>query len=137
MNRNSLSVQSLSLLVLMAFFPLASIAKKQPVSSGALTREQVMLMNLNIGPKSSGALLLSSLRQMKQIINDLDKAQRQLAQIDANYAKSRGTPDDRYFTQSNKLIEESREQAQLLEDKIKQSHTELKSSIKDVLLRSQ
>lgn len=131
---------SVLLLVCFAALPAASLAAK-PVKPSTPTktfsREEFMLMNLNRGNDSTGAHIGDGLRQVRQLVKDLDKSLRQLQQADREFAKSKGRPDDKYLAPAATRLEQALKTAQQLETELEGSREELKDSIQQALLRAQ
>jgi len=123
---------SLALTVLASF----SEAKKPPevASARRFDREQFMVMNLNRGHGSSGYYLVTALRITKDVGSDLEKAARQLEQVDKSYARSRGKPDDRYLSTTSDKINAARKTAAELETKLRDAYQDLKASIQQTLV---
>lgn len=96
-------------------------------------REQIMMMNLTRGPGSTGFYLVQSLRHAKEMVRDLDKALRQLEQVEKAYAKSRGRPDDRPLASSAERIRQAHTTAGQLETQLRQAYEDLKSSVSQTL----
>src|SRR5262245_36185271 len=63
--------------------------------SDVMKREEMMVMNLTRGQKSAKTYLFESLKSIKEIEDNLERAQHQVEQVDAAYAKIRRHPDDR------------------------------------------
>lgn len=113
-----------------------------PVSAPTLAgpqfgREEIMLMNLNKGAGSAGYYMLTALRQLKEINKELDKAERQVGEVDKAYAKSRGKPDDRYLATSQSRLAQARQTAAKLEEQVRDAYYDLKSSIQQTLVTAQ
>ncbi|MBY0550187.1 MAG: hypothetical protein K2W95_23120 [Candidatus Obscuribacterales bacterium] len=99
------------------------------------TREDYMVMNLNRGTASAGTQISEALRSARQSVKDLDRALRQMEQVDKAYAKSKGKPDDRYLTAATETLRKTLKTAQQLEVELEASRDELKSSIQEALIR--
>jgi hypothetical protein len=97
-------------------------------------REQMMILNCNRGPGSSGWLIVEALKQSRAAIKELDKSRRQLEQVDAAYAKYRGKPDSRYMETSVQKIKAAEETALQLESQLKDAYEDLKGSIQQTLI---
>jgi predicted ATP-dependent protease len=95
-------------------------------------REEIMVINLNHGENSSGSLIVNSLKETRKMTKGLDKALRQIEQVNKNYAKSKGHPDNNYLETNN--LKEALETAKLLEKQLQESLTELKASIQQALI---
>lgn len=92
-----------------------------------------MLLNLNRGPNSTGFYLVESLRQVKSVSSDLERALRQLEQADIAYAKSRGRPDDRFLASPASQIKQAKQAAAELEAKLRDAYQDLKATIAQTL----
>lgn len=99
------------------------------------TREDYMVMNLNRGTASAGTQISEALRAARQSVKDLDRALRQMEQVDKQYAKSKGKPDDRYLAAATETLRKTLKTAQQLEVELEASRDELKSSIQEALIR--
>lgn len=97
-------------------------------------RAQFMVINLNRGKDSTGYYLQESLRSSRLLLQQLEKAERQLDQVDKAYAKSRGRPDDKYLNSAGARIATAKTTAGQLEQQLQEASAELKSSIHQVLL---
>ncbi|MBX9573348.1 MAG: hypothetical protein K2X77_30895 [Candidatus Obscuribacterales bacterium] len=127
-------------LYLLASGPAAYAAKKPekpPVASRQFSREEFMILNLNRGNDSTGTHISDSLRQVRQMVRDLDKSLRQLQQAEREFAKSKGRPDDHFLAPAAAKLEQSLKTAQQLEQELEQSRTELKDSIHQALIMAQ
>lgn len=117
----------------------ASFAAKKPEKPPAIgrqfSREEFMVLNLNKGNDSTGSHLNDSIRQVRQMVRDLDKGLRQLQQAEREYAKSKGRPDDRFMAPAAARLEQSLKTAQQLEKELEQSREELKDSINHALIQ--
>src|SRR6185437_9213434 len=93
---------AISLAVGFALAPTISQAKHppNPDAQGNLKREEMMVMNLNHGPNSARFYIAESLHATRIMERDLDKAQQQVEQVDAAYAKAKNRPDDRSMQQT-------------------------------------
>lgn len=98
------------------------------------TREDYMVMNLNRGNDSAGTQISEALRSARQTVKDLDRALRQMEQVDKQFAKSKGKPDDRYLTPATETLRKTLKTAQQLEVELEASREELKSSIQQALI---
>jgi hypothetical protein len=99
-----------------------------------LTREEVIVLNLKRGPRSTGFFLLESLKFARQMDRDLDRAARQLEGADSQYARSIGRPDDRFFAGAGQKVEKCREHVRALTQALQEAREELKSSIEQALV---
>ena len=98
------------------------------------SRTEFMVMNLNRGPKSAGNFIAESLKGTRDTIKVLDRAARQVEQVDREFAKSKGRPDDRYLAPSTERIKEALKSAQKLETDLQAAREELKSGIQHSLI---
>jgi len=98
------------------------------------SRSEYMVMNLNKGPKSAGFFISQSLKETRDSIKTLDRALRQVEQVDREYAKSKGRPDDRYLAGSQDRIREALKAAQQLEQQLVAAREELKFGIQKSLV---
>lgn len=103
-------------------------------STTQFDREQMMILNLNRGPGSSGWLVVEALKQSRAAIKELDKSKRQLQQADLNFAKYKGKPDTRYLEPAAAKIQQAEETARLLEAQLKDAYEELKGGIQQTLI---
>lgn len=92
-----------------------------------------MMMNLTRGPGSTGFYVVQSLRHAKDMVRDLDKALRQLEQVEKAYAKSRGRPDDRQLAGAAERIRQAQTTAGQLETQLREAYQDLKSSVSQTL----
>lgn len=113
---------------------LAGNVKKPPPSGRQFSREEFMVMNLNRGENSSGAIISDSLKQVRQIVRDLDKSLRQLQQVDREFAKSKGKPDDKFLEASSERLQQALKTAQTLSDELEGSRETLKDNIQHALI---
>lgn len=121
-------------------FALAACVAVPPLAIGQpggrqFTREDYMVMNLNRGTDSAGTQISEALRSARQSVKDLDRALRQMEQVDKQYAKSKGKPDDRYLSAATETLRKTLKTAQQLEVELEASRDELKSSIQEALIR--
>lgn len=119
---------------LVACVAVPSFAIGQP-GGRQFTREDYMVMNLNRGTDSAGTQISEALRSARQSVKDLDRALRQMEQVDKQYAKSKGKPDDRYLSAATETLRKTLKTAQQLEVELEASRDELKSSIQEALIR--
>jgi septal ring factor EnvC (AmiA/AmiB activator) len=97
-------------------------------------RAQIMIINLNHGQSSCGFYLADSLATIKLTNKNLEKALKQLEQVDRAYAKSRHRPDDSFLAPAHEQIKKAKETCERLETELRQSLDELKSSIQQTLV---
>jgi len=97
-------------------------------------REQLLVLNLNRGPNSCGYTVVTALKQTRTMCKDLDRARRQLEQIDISFARYKGKPDNRYLQPTSERLKQAEETALLLEGQLKDTYQELKSSIQQALI---
>lgn len=116
-----------------------AIARKQKPqvvnADTLLKREERMVLNLQTGPKSTKFYLLQSLKQTKEMQKNLDRAMRQVEQVDANYAKARHRPDDRTMTSTVQQLKQVLDTTNLLEKQLQDANAELKSDVQGTLIR--
>ncbi|HEY9869206.1 MAG TPA: hypothetical protein V6D08_08570 [Candidatus Obscuribacterales bacterium] len=105
----------------------------KPPPAPKFDREQIMMMNLTRGPGSTGFYVVQSLRHTKEMVRNLDKALRQLEQVEKSYAKSRGRPDDRPLASSAERIRQAHATAGQLETQLREAFQDLKSSVSQTL----
>lgn len=110
---------------------------KAPPAGRQFTREEFMVLHLNSGNDSTGAHISEALKQVKFIVRDLDKSLRQLQQVDREFAKSKGKPDDRFLMNASDSLQKSLSSAQQLEKDLESSRDELKDSIHHALIMAQ
>lgn len=134
-----LSIAVFCLYLLASGMPAIAMKKpeKPPVPSRQFSREEFMVLNLNKGNDSTGAHISESLRQVRQMIKDLDKSLRQLQQAEREFGKSKGRPDDHFLAPAAAKLEQSLKTAQQLEQELSQSRDELKDSIHHALIMAQ
>jgi len=134
MKKLTIALATLSLFAL----SMGSEARKAPAPPQEQTpqfnRAQMLVMNLNRGPKSAGFYISQSLRTVRDAIKGLERAQRQVEQADKEYAKSKGKPDDRYLAEAADRIKKAVVDAQALENELQIARDELKSSITQSLV---
>lgn len=114
-----------------------STAKKPaPIDAKAvMKREETMVMNLNIGKGSAKFYLLESLRKTREMQKNLYRAQRQVEQTDANYAKARHREDDRTMTGTVERLKRCQATCEKLEQELEAANDELKSDIQNTLIQ--
>lgn len=105
-----------------------------PLQQPDFDREQKMLLNLKQGVGSSGYYLLHSLRETQAMVRELEKATKQVEEVDKTYAKSRRKPDNRYLQAATLKIANCKQQAETLEASIHDAFAELKKSINQALV---
>ena len=93
-----------------------------------------MLMNLNRGHGSTGYYLADSLRQTRGMVKALDKALRQLEQVERNYGKSRGRADEHCLGSTADRIGQCKTSAEQLEKQLHDALQDLRSSIQQTLI---
>lgn len=123
--------------ILIALAAPGAIDSKQsnlPLQQPDFDREQKMLLNLKQGVGSSGYYLLHSLRGTQLMVRDLEKATKQVEEVDKTYAKSRKKPDNRYLQAATLKIANCRQQAETLEAELHEAFAELKKSINQALV---
>lgn len=132
---------SLALSLVCLFFLAPSFAQarglSKPRPSAKFSREDFMVMNLNRGQDSTGAHIGQSLKDTKLMVKGLDKSLRQMQQIDRQFAKSKGRPDDHFLTGATNRLETALKTAQQLESDLEAARNELKDSIQQALIMSQ
>lgn len=117
------------LLVILAA-PATALAKpEKPQNMPNFHRAEFMLMNLNRGIDSAGTHLLASEKATRQMIKELDKSIRQMEQVNKEFAKFKGRPDDRFLGSAPELVQKALQTAQQLEKELDAAREELKSSI--------
>jgi hypothetical protein len=122
---------------LLATSSLPVMAKRSPGNANPelLKREEMMVYNLNRGPKSARFYQLDSLKATRLVQHDLEKAQHQVEQVDAAYAKVRNRPDDLTMQPTVARLKAALLTAQELESQLEQVSDELKSDIQQTLIR--
>jgi hypothetical protein len=105
-----------------------------PAGSEKFDRFQMMLINLNHAHGSAGYYLLSSARTARGINHDLDRAIAQIQQVEKAYARSRRTPDEKYFSTALAKISLAQQTSAQLDLELRDAFWELKDSIKQTLL---
>jgi hypothetical protein len=127
-----------NLLLPVTFFVFATptgVARHEASPSLKLDRAQMMVFNLNRGPESAGFYLLKSLKETQSMARSLDKAARQVEQADAFFAKSRGRADDRFLSSSQQQLTKAQKTAEQLHNELAACYDDLKTSIKQTLVR--
>lgn len=125
-----------SISVIMASIAAAGNVKPPPAGK-QFSREEFMLMNLNRGEDSTGAHIGDSLKQVKGIVKELDRSLRQLQQVDKEFAKSKGKPDDKFLAPATDRLQQALKTAQQLSAELEGSREELKDNIHNALLMAQ
>ena len=110
---------------------------KPSMPTKSFSREEYMLLNLNRGNDSTGTHIADSLKQVRIMIRDLDKSLRQLQQVEREFGKSKGRPDDHFLAPAEARLEQSLKTAQELATQLEASRVELKDSIHQALLMAQ
>lgn len=108
-----------------------------PPSGKEFSREDFMVMNLNRGNDSTGAHISEALKETRAMVKILDKSLRQLQQVDREFAKSKGRPDDKFLGPATERLQQALKSAQQLSDELEASREELKDNIHHALLMSQ
>ena len=108
-----------------------------PPAGKQFSREEFMVMNLNRGENSTGAMVSNSLKEVRQIVRDLDKSLRQLQQVDREYAKSKGKPDDKFLEPASEKLQSALKSAQQLADELEGTRETLKDNIQNALIMAQ
>jgi hypothetical protein len=125
-------------LLVMGFMPahLEAFPGRSPaaVPDRQFTREEYMVLNLDRGPDSTGTHVKESLKEVKEMVKELDKGLRQLQQVDIQFAKSKGRPDDRFLTPAAERLQAALKAAQQLEQDLTATRDELKDSIHQALI---
>lgn len=112
--------------------------KKEPAAPvQRFSREDFMLMNLNRGEASTGAQISGALRDTRTMVKGLERALRQLEQVDKQYAKAKGKPDDHYMFQPGERLKQALKTATQLETELEQARDELKEAINQTLVVNQ
>lgn len=111
--------------------------QKMPPSGRQFSREEYMVMNLDRGADSTGAHLAESLKDIHAIVRDLDKSLRQLQQVDKEFARSKGKPDDRFLGNAGDRLQQALTTAQQLEKELTDSRNELRDNIHQALIMAQ
>jgi hypothetical protein len=107
----------------------------QPDQRELLAREEMMVMNLNRGPKSARFYMLESLKAIRLIQKDLDRARNQVDQVDAAYAKAKGRSDDRTMRTTVEQLRAAEQMAQQLEQQLQAAGEELKADVQTTLIK--
>lgn len=110
---------------------------KLPPSGRQFSREEYMVLNLNRGSDSTGTHIADALKEVRVIVRELDKSLRQLQQVDREFAKSKGKPDDRFLNGAADRLQQALKSAQQLEQDLTASRDELKDSIHQALIMAQ
>ena len=127
----------LSILAMSLSVATASAKKPAPASPGqaALDREELMVLNLNRGPKSARFYMSESLKAAKIAEHNLSLAQHQVEQADAAFAKARNRPDDRAMQATVERLKSAMSSAQQLQMLLEEAEAELKGDIQNTLVR--
>lgn len=128
-----------ALLLGLAFAPLCQAAAlsapaKMPPSGKEFSREEYMVLNLNRGKDSAGTHISDALRQARDMVKDLDRSLRQVQQVEREYAKSKGRPDDKFLAATTDRLEQALKSAQQLASELELSREELKDNIHHALI---
>jgi hypothetical protein len=113
---------------------LEAFPQKLPPPDRQFTREEYMVLNLDRGEDSTGAHVRASLKEVKAMVKDLDKGLRQMQQVDREFAKSKGKPDDRYLAPATERLQAALKTAQQLDLDLTACRDELKDSIHQALI---
>lgn len=108
-----------------------------PIPDKKFSREEFMVMNLNRGEDSTGAHINSSIKEVRIMVKDLDRSLRQLQQVDREFAKSKGKPDDKFLSASADRLQRALKTAQQLSEELEATREELKDNIHNALLMAQ
>ncbi|MBY0357063.1 MAG: hypothetical protein K2W82_03605 [Candidatus Obscuribacterales bacterium] len=130
----------LSLACYSCFFVADVQAKRQDAPSGGshkFGREDFLMMNLNRGQDSTGTHIALAQKQTKQMVKDLDRSLRQLEQVDREFAKAKGHPDNHYLTPAKERLEQALRTAQKLETELESSKEELRDAVQHALIMAQ
>ncbi len=130
------------ILLLMAIITIAKVnalPEKEilPPTGKQFSREEFMVLNLNRGNDSTGAHISESLKQVRLVVKDLEKSLRQLQQVDREYAKSKGRPDDKFLGNASDRLQQALKLSQQLSTELETSKEELKDSIHSALIMAQ
>lgn len=117
------------LLTILATVSDTAAKPEKPQSIQNFHRAEFMLMNLNRGMDSAGTHLLTSEKATRQMIRDLDKSVRQMEQVNREFAKFKGRPDDHFLGTAPEQVRKAMQTAQQLEKELDAAREELKSSI--------
>jgi hypothetical protein len=128
---------TISLMVGLALAPTISQAKRPPSTEPPvnLKREEMMVFNLNHGPKSARFYITESLKATRIMERDLEKAAQQVEQVDAAYAKAKNRPDDRTMQQSAGHLRNALQEVKQLQSDLLDSSDQLSNDIKGTLIR--
>ncbi len=114
---------------------LAVIFISNPVK-GDLSREESMILGLKMGPNSAGTRLASVYRESENMMVDLNKALTQVHVVSKSYGKLKHKPQDYYFANTDKDLNEAINTLNKFQDQLVKSHKELKSEVESVLLEN-
>ena len=128
---------AISVLVGLALEPTTSQAKRlpDPDAPAKLNREEMMVMNLNHGPNSARFYIAESLHATRIMEKDLEKAEQQVEQVDAAYAKAKNRPDDRTMQESAGHLRNALQEVKQLQSDLLDSSDQLSNDIKGTLMR--
>lgn len=105
-----------------------------PSAKDAFKREETLLLNLNLAPKSPRFYMLQSLKQTRIIKKNIDRSLSQIEQADVVYHKATHKPDDRTLSSSIKRLKDAQETAKLLEQQLQDAQEQLKSDVQQTLV---
>lgn len=131
---------NLPLLAVLLWFSILPAPAKQiklPSSGKEFSREEYMVMNLNKGNDSTGTHISEALKEVRAMVKDLDRSLRQLQQVDREFARSKGKPDDRFMAPASATLEQALKTAQQLAQELEGSREQLKDSIHQALIMGQ
>jgi hypothetical protein len=115
-----------------------SEAKQQSIieaQKALMNREEMMVINLNRGPKSARFYMLQSLKSVRAIERDLERAQHQIEQVDATYAKVKNRSDDRTMQPTVERLKAALRTTQQLEQELDAAGDELKADVQQTLIK--
>jgi hypothetical protein len=126
------------LMLLVSTPPAEAFGKQKPPKpvepARQFDRAQFMLMNLNRGPGSTGGYIEESRKRTYQTVLELQKALRQLQQIEQTYVKSRGRPDDHVLPMTSEHLKQAEKTADQLLNQLRDAEKELKSEIQQAMI---
>lgn len=108
--------------------------KDQTTLTARFDRAELIVLNLNRGPKSTGAYLTQTIKQTNVMVKELDKALRQVEAADREYAGTRGKKDDRFLNGSTERLRQALKSAQDLQSQLESAREELKTDIQQALI---
>lgn len=123
-------------IICLSFMPMhLQASPEKPAPAGRqFSRAEYMVMNLNRGDDSTGAHVSESLKEVRLMVKELDKGLRQLQQVDKEFAKSKGRPDDHFLGPATDRLQQALRSAQQLEQDLTASRDELKEAIQQALI---